>query len=86
MTILMLLGGLVLLIAGGEAWVRGASKLAVSRGISPLAVQPAPLDFDVLAMPAVATLGLAMKTVVLPLTLITLLVVTLRAWRARQTA
>ncbi len=38
MTILMLLGGLALLIAGGEALVRGASKLAVSLGISPLVV------------------------------------------------
>jgi cation:H+ antiporter len=38
MTILMLLGGLVLLIAGGEALVRGASKLAISLGISPLVV------------------------------------------------
>jgi len=141
MTILMLLGGLVLLIAGGEALVRGASKLAISLGISPLvvgltvvafgtsspefavslqaamsgtvdialgsvlgtsifnvlfilglsaliaplplAVQPALLDFDMLAMLAVA---LAMQTVVLPLKVITLLVVTLRAWRARQAA
>ncbi len=38
MTILMLLGGLALLIAGGEALVRGASKLAISLGISPLVV------------------------------------------------
>lgn len=38
MTILLLLGGLALLIAGGEALVRGASKLAVSLGISPLVV------------------------------------------------
>jgi cation:H+ antiporter len=34
----MLLGGLALLIAGGEALVRGASKLAISLGISPLVV------------------------------------------------
>ncbi len=38
MTILMLLGGLVLLVIGGELLVRGASKLAVSLGISPLVV------------------------------------------------
>jgi cation:H+ antiporter len=38
MTILMLLGGFALLIAGGEALVRGASKLAISLGISPLVV------------------------------------------------
>ncbi|MGE0386055.1 MAG: calcium/sodium antiporter [Gammaproteobacteria bacterium] len=38
MTMLMLIGGLVLLIAGGELLVRGASKLAVSLGISPLVV------------------------------------------------
>jgi cation:H+ antiporter len=37
-TILMLVGGLVLLIVGGELLVRGASKLAVSLGISPLVV------------------------------------------------
>jgi cation:H+ antiporter len=37
-TILMLLGGLVLLVIGGELLVRGASKLAVSLGISPLVV------------------------------------------------
>jgi cation:H+ antiporter len=34
----MLVGGLVLLIVGGELLVRGASKLAVSLGISPLVV------------------------------------------------
>ncbi len=38
MTILMLLGGLALLVLGGEALVRGASKLAISLGISPLVV------------------------------------------------
>jgi cation:H+ antiporter len=38
MTLLMLTGGLILLILGGEMLVRGASKLAVSLGISPLVV------------------------------------------------
>jgi cation:H+ antiporter len=37
-TILMLIAGLGLLIVGGELLVRGASKLAVSLGISPLVV------------------------------------------------
>ena len=38
MTSLMLFAGLLLLVAGGEALVRGASRLAVSTGISPLVV------------------------------------------------
>ena len=37
-TVLMFVGGLVLLIGGAEALVRGAGKLAVSVGISPLVV------------------------------------------------
>jgi cation:H+ antiporter len=38
MTMMLLVGGLLLLIAGGELLVRGASKLALSLGISPLVV------------------------------------------------
>ncbi len=38
MTVLMFVGGLVLLVAGAEALVRGAGKLALSVGISPLVV------------------------------------------------
>jgi cation:H+ antiporter len=38
MTILMFLGGLVALVAGAELLVRGASRLALSFGISPLVV------------------------------------------------
>ena len=38
MTALLLIGGLVLLVVGGELLVRGASRLAVSLGISPLVV------------------------------------------------
>jgi len=38
MTLALLIGGLLLLIAGGELLVRGASKLAISTGISPLVV------------------------------------------------
>jgi len=38
MTLALLVGGLLLLIAGGELLVRGASKLAISTGISPLVV------------------------------------------------
>jgi cation:H+ antiporter len=38
MTLVLLAGGLLLLIAGGELLVRGASKLAGSLGISPLVV------------------------------------------------
>jgi cation:H+ antiporter len=38
MTLLLFIGGLVLLIVGAEALVRGASKLALSVGISPLVV------------------------------------------------
>lgn len=38
MTFLMFVGGLVLLITGAEALVRGAGKLALSMGISPLVV------------------------------------------------
>lgn len=38
MTVLMFLGGLVLLVIGAEFLVRGASKLALSLGISPLVV------------------------------------------------
>ncbi|MBE2202422.1 MAG: calcium/sodium antiporter [Anaerolinea sp.] len=38
MTILLLVGGLVLLILGAEAMVRGASRLAAALGISPLVI------------------------------------------------
>lgn len=38
MAVLMLLAGLVLLIAGGEGLVRGASRLAAALGISPLII------------------------------------------------
>ncbi|MBU0590350.1 MAG: calcium/sodium antiporter [Gammaproteobacteria bacterium] len=38
MTLLMFLGGLIALIAGAELLVRGASRLALSFGISPLVV------------------------------------------------
>ncbi len=38
MNILIFLGGLFLLIIGANALVRGASKLALSFGISPLVV------------------------------------------------
>ncbi len=38
MAILMLVGGLLLLIAGGEGLVRGASRLAAALGISPLII------------------------------------------------
>ena len=38
LTMMMFLGGLVLLIAGAESLVRGAGKLAISAGISPLVV------------------------------------------------
>lgn len=38
MTILLLLGGFVLLIVGAEALVRGASKIAAAIGISPLVI------------------------------------------------
>lgn len=38
MTFLMFVGGLVLLVVGAEALVRGAAKLALSFGISPLVV------------------------------------------------
>jgi cation:H+ antiporter len=38
MTAAMMIAGLVLLVIGGEMLVRGASKLAVSIGISPLVV------------------------------------------------
>jgi cation:H+ antiporter len=38
MTFLLFLGGLALLIVGAEALVRGASKLALSLGISPLVI------------------------------------------------
>jgi hypothetical protein len=38
MNLLMFVGGLVLLILGANALVRGASKLALSFGISPLVV------------------------------------------------
>ncbi len=38
MTIIFLLGGLVLLVVGAEAMVRGASRLAAAVGISPLVI------------------------------------------------
>jgi len=38
MNMLMFLGGLVLLVLGANALVRGASKLAMSFGVSPLVV------------------------------------------------
>lgn len=37
-SILLIIGGLVLLVAGGEFLIRGASKLAISMGISALVV------------------------------------------------
>jgi len=38
MSVLMVAGGLILLIAGGEGLVRGASRLAAALGISPLII------------------------------------------------
>jgi cation:H+ antiporter len=38
LTLLMFVGGLVLLVAGAEALVRGAGKLAISFGVSPVVV------------------------------------------------
>jgi cation:H+ antiporter len=38
MTVAMFVAGLVLLVAGGEALVRGASRLALASGLSPLVV------------------------------------------------
>ncbi len=38
MNILIFLGGLILLVIGANVLVRGASKLALSFGISPLVV------------------------------------------------
>ena len=38
LTVLQFLLGLVLLVVGAEALVRGASKLAVAAGISPLVI------------------------------------------------
>jgi cation:H+ antiporter len=38
MTVIMLIAGLVLLVAGAEGLVRGASRIALSAGISPLVV------------------------------------------------
>ncbi|MFN7118492.1 MAG: sodium:calcium antiporter, partial [Saprospiraceae bacterium] len=38
MTILLLIGGVILLIIGAEALVRGASKIAAAIGIPPLVI------------------------------------------------
>lgn len=40
MNMLIFIGGLILLVLGANTLVRGASKLALSFGISPLVVGP----------------------------------------------
>jgi cation:H+ antiporter len=45
MNMLMFLGGLILLVIGANVLVRGASRLVLSFGISPLVVGPTIVAF-----------------------------------------
>jgi len=60
MTTLMFLGGLVALIAGANLLVRGASKLALSLGLSPLVVGLTVVAFGTSAPEIAVSVGAAM--------------------------
>ena len=61
MTWLMFLGGLVALIAGANLLVRGASKLALSLGLSPLVVGLTVVAFGTSAPEVAVSVGAAME-------------------------
>jgi Ca2+/Na+ antiporter len=54
MNALMFIADLAILVRGANLLVRGASKFALSFGISPLVVVPSLLTFDLWVMIAVA--------------------------------
>lgn len=89
MTAALLIAGLVLLVLlvlGGEMLVRGASKLAVSIGISPLVAGLTVVAFGTSSPELAVSIQAAGRCIAdqLPLTAITLIVVTTRAWKARH--
>ena len=57
MTLLMFIGGLLALVAGAELLVRGASKLALSFGISPLVVGLTVVSFGTSAPEVAVSVG-----------------------------
>ena len=61
MTVLMFVAGLVLLIAGAECLVRGASRLALSLGISPLVVGLTVVAFGTSAPEVAVSVGAALE-------------------------
>ena len=61
MTLLMFLAGLVALVAGAELLVRGASKLALSFGISPLVVGLTIVAFGTSAPEMAVSVGAVLK-------------------------
>lgn len=61
MTLLMFVGGLVALIAGADLLVRGASKLALSFGISPLVVGLTVVAFGTSAPEVAVSVGAVFK-------------------------
>jgi cation:H+ antiporter len=60
MTLLMFVGGLLALVAGAELLVRGASKLALSFGISPLVVGLTVVSFGTSAPEVAVSVGAAL--------------------------
>ena len=60
-TLLLFLGGLVLLIVGAEALVRGASRLALSLGISPLVVGLTIVAFGTSSPEVAVSVGAALE-------------------------
>lgn len=61
MTVLLLILGLVALVGGAEALVRGASKLALSFGVSPLVVGLTVVAFGTSAPETAVSVGAALK-------------------------
>jgi cation:H+ antiporter len=61
MTLLMFAGGLVCLVVGAEALVRGASKLALSLGISPLVVGLTVVAFGTSSPEIAVSVGAALE-------------------------
>ncbi len=61
MTLLLFIGGLIALVAGAELLVRGASKLAISFGISPLVVGLTVVAFGTSAPEVAVSVGAALE-------------------------
>jgi cation:H+ antiporter len=61
MNILIFLGGLILLVLGASVLVRGASKLALSFGISPLVVGLTIVSFGTSAPEVAVSVGAVLE-------------------------